>query len=62
MSLTSVLIIDDQPLFRQGVRCTLEQHANDKHAAGVADELIEHGTLSLGCQPSALNSWLLVRV
>ncbi len=36
MDVTTVLIIDDQPLFRQGVRCTLERFAGEFEIVGEA--------------------------
>ena len=38
MDVTTVLVIDDQPLFRQGVRYTLERHAGEFEIVGAASD------------------------
>src|SRR5579884_198801 len=54
MDLTTVLVIDDQPLFRQGVRCTLEQHAGEFEVVGEAADGEEGLQIAAAREPSVI--------
>ena len=54
MDLTTVLLIDDQPLFRQGVRCTLEQYTGEFEVVGEASDGDEGLHLAASREPSVI--------
>ena len=54
MDVTTVLVIDDQPLFRQGVRSTLEQHAGEFEVVGEASDGEEGLQIAASREPSVV--------
>ena len=52
MDLTTVLVIDDQPLFRLGIRCALEQHPGEFEVVGEAADGEEGLQLAATREPS----------
>src|SRR5579864_994296 len=54
MSLTSVLVIDDQPLFRLGVRYTLERHVGEFEVVGEAADGEEGLQIAAAREPAVI--------
>ena len=54
MDVTTVLVIDDQPLFRQGVRRALEQHGGEFELVGEATDGEEGLQLAAAREPAVI--------